>query len=212
MYFLCIVSGGDPLIKHKLPTPSPKRPILEAPPPSSSTCGGTSASSITTVSLRTNRTSSTPSTGARSPITPADTIDRAHSSASSTSLPNRLPTLPLMHLPSLLGNHNYYSSMFLHNPLLPPSLLYSHLYPNHFHQHLHNSELHTAVAAHLAAHRVITPRPESPAESDKIHPEDCTMRKASSPPSKSPVPNVTSSKPSPPRTARRPTTDVWRPY
>ncbi|KAF4525734.1 hypothetical protein B566_EDAN001994 [Ephemera danica] len=205
------VTNGEPMMKPKLPTPSPKRPMLEAPSVASTT--STNASNITTVSLRTNRTSSTPSTGPRSPVTPADTIDRAGSSASSgtTSIPSRLPTLPLMHLPSLLGNHNYYSSMFLHNPLLPPSLLYSHLYPNHFHQHLHNSsELHTAVAAHLAAHRALTPRPDSPAESDKVHPEDCTMRKASSPPvtPKSPSPNVTSSKPSPPRTARRPTTDV----
>lgn len=127
-----------------------------------------------------------------------------------------MPTLPLVHLPSLLGGHGYYGSMFLHNPLLPPSLLYSHLYPNHFHSHLHNSDLHSAVAAHLAANRTVTPRPDTPSvESDKNHPEDCTIKKPSPPPAApapSKSPNVTSARSTPPRPVKKSSTDVWRPY
>ncbi|XP_059478952.1 runt-related transcription factor 1-like isoform X2 [Neocloeon triangulifer] len=191
------------------------RPKLLAPSPKAATVSNDTPTSSSSAS----RHRSTPCSTTLSPRSP-ETAGSATTESSATPVPSSRPTLPLMHLPSLLGGHSYYSSMFLHNPLLPPSLLYSHLYPNHFPGH---EQL--MAAAHLR------PPLESPADSseDKTHPEDCSMKgraettspppSSSSPPLKASTPPADVTQParsnvsSPGRAmARKPTTDVWRPY
>ncbi|XP_065353807.1 runt-related transcription factor 1-like isoform X1 [Cloeon dipterum] len=185
------------------------RPKILAPSPKAAMASNDTPNSNSS----TSRHRSTPCSATLSPRSP-ETAGSVTTESPATPVPGGRPTLPLMHLPSLLSGHGYYSSMFLHNTLLPPSLLYSHLYPNHFPGH---EQL--MAAAHLR------PPLESPADSseEKAHPEDCSLKarpETSSPPS-SPPPKA-SSPPAevtqPPRSspgraaARKPATDVWRPY